>query len=136
MLLQPGHYLVTMLSPGCNNLVGLLSELDCTLLIIALAVFTRSPSAYQALQGFGLLQLPSIRTLKSYIDANLEKAGDSIERLKQARKIYQSMVAEVLKKNEELKSKLMHIHVHVCNQNVHFQKVERSQTMCHWEQVY
>ena len=52
----------------------------CTFL--ALAVYTRSPAAYEALRNFKLLQLPSVRSLKFYIDANLESAGDSIPRLK------------------------------------------------------
>lgn len=61
---------------------------------IALAVFTRSPSAYEALKGFNLLQLPSVRTLKHYIDGNLEEAGDSMERLKIERKKYLEMVEQ------------------------------------------
>ena len=45
----------------------------------ALAVFTRSPAAYDALKDFKLLQLPSRRTLKDYtlgqgIHNNLMKA--------------------------------------------------------------
>ena len=68
----------------------------CTFL--ALAVYTRSPAAYEALCNFKLLQLPSVRSLKFYIDANLESAGDSIPRLKESRKQYLEMVEE--KKNE------------------------------------
>ena len=67
----------------------------CTLL--ALAVYTRSPAAYEALRNFKLLQLPSVRSLKFYIDANLESAGDSIPRLKESKKQYLEMVEE---KNE------------------------------------
>ena len=60
---------------------------------LALAVFTRSPSAYEALKSFKLLQLPSVRTLKYYIDANfLEKAGDCMKRLEDERKHYLEMV--------------------------------------------
>ena len=44
---------------------------------LALAVYTRSPAAYDALKSFKLLQLPRVRTLKYYIDANLEQAGTS-----------------------------------------------------------
>jgi len=60
---------------------------------IALAVYTRSPAAYEALRDFKLLQLPSVRTLKYYIDANLN-AGDSMERLKQSRKHYIAFIEE------------------------------------------
>lgn len=33
---------------------------------LALAVYTRSPAAYRALQGFGILKLPSKATLQAY----------------------------------------------------------------------
>ena len=33
---------------------------------VALAVYTRSPAAYRALQGFGILKLPSKATLQAY----------------------------------------------------------------------
>lgn len=64
----------------------------CTFL--ALAVYTRSPAAYEALRNFKLLQLPSVRSLKFYINANLESAGDSIPRLKESRKQYLVMIEE------------------------------------------
>ena len=57
---------------------------NCTvtnLLIVALAVYTRSPAAYEALRSFKLLQLPCVWTLKYYIDFNLEKAGEVEKRL-------------------------------------------------------
>lgn len=63
---------------------------------LALAVFTRSPAAYEALKSFKLLQLPSIRSLKSYISSNLEEAGECLKRLQEERKCYQVMVAEQL----------------------------------------
>lgn len=34
--------------------------------MIALAVYTRSPAAYKALQSFGILKLPSKATLQAY----------------------------------------------------------------------
>ena len=42
---------------------------------IALAVFTRSPSAYEALKSFNILQLPSRSTLQSYTGAFLHNPG-------------------------------------------------------------
>ena len=69
-------------------------------LVLALAVFTRSPAAYEALRNFKLLQLLSVRTLKLYIDANIESAGDSMARLQRSWKEYKAMVAE---RNEGLK---------------------------------
>ena len=66
----------------------------CTYIVLALAVYSRSPAAYQALRGFKLLQLLCVRTLKYYIDANLESAGDSVERLQQSRKQYVAITEE------------------------------------------
>ena len=67
----------------------------CTYIItLALAVYSRSPVAYQALRDIKLLQLPCVRTLKYYIDANLESAGDSVERLQQSRKQYVALIEE------------------------------------------
>ena len=63
----------------------------CTYTIL---VYSRSPAAYQALCGFKLLQLPCVRTLEYYIDANLKSAGDSVERLQQSRKQYVALIEE------------------------------------------
>lgn len=46
-------------------------------LLIALAVYTRSPAAYEALKSFGVLQLPSKSTLQSYTGAFLHEPGTS-----------------------------------------------------------
>ena len=42
---------------------------------IALAVYTRSPAAYEALKSFGIMQLPSRSTLQSYTGAFLHDPG-------------------------------------------------------------
>ena len=60
--------------------------------IPALAVYTRSPSAYEALKSFQLLQLPCVRTLKDYIRSNREEAGNIQQRLKVCREDYDRMV--------------------------------------------
>ena len=65
--------------------------------ILALAVFTRSPAAYDALKGFKLLQLPSRRTLKDYISANREKAGECLKHLQEEGKLYLSKIEELKK---------------------------------------
>ena len=61
---------------------------------MALAIYTQSPSAYEALRGFGILQLPGISTLKTFTSFNLENAGINEERLAHARKQYDEMVKE------------------------------------------
>ena len=74
--------------------------------LLALAVYSRSPAAYQALRGFKLLQLPCVRTLKYYyIDANLESAGDSVERLQQSRKQYVALIEEKKKLQDKNRDK-------------------------------
>ena len=57
-------------------------------------LYTRSTSAYEALRGFGILQLPSVSSLKSFTGFNLEKAGFSEERLVYARQQYDKMIEE------------------------------------------
>ena len=61
---------------------------------IALSVYSRSPAAYEALKGFGILQLPGISSLKSYSSFNLENPGVCEERLAVARGQYQQMIDE------------------------------------------
>ena len=45
------------------------------LYFIALAIFVRSPAAYEALKSFNILQLPSKSTLQSYTGAFLHSPG-------------------------------------------------------------
>ena len=73
--------------------------------LLALAVYSRSPCAYKALRSFKLLQLPCVRTLKYYIDANLESTGDSMERLQESRKQYTELIKEKRRLQEENCSK-------------------------------
>ena len=42
---------------------------------VALAVFTRSRAAYEALQGFGIFKLPSVRSLKHFTRAYIDTPG-------------------------------------------------------------
>ena len=44
---------------------------------LALAVYCRSPAAYDALKSFGILQLPSRSTLQAYTGAFLEDCGNT-----------------------------------------------------------
>ena len=43
--------------------------------LLALAVYSRSPAAYEALKSFKILQLPSRSTLQSYTGAFLHDPG-------------------------------------------------------------
>ena len=52
-------------------------------IILALAVFVCSPSAYEALKSFNVLQLPSRSTLQAYTGAFLHEAGASLQSIAQ-----------------------------------------------------
>ena len=71
----------------------------------ALAVYTRSPAAYDALKNFKLLQLPGVRTLKHYIDANLEQAGEVEQRLLEKKKQYDAIIPMVKLQSSSLRRK-------------------------------
>ena len=71
----------------------ILFTIFCTSLI-ALAVYTRSPAAYEALWGFGILNLPCVSSLKAFTSFNLETPGFNEERLAHARKQYDQMTKE------------------------------------------
>ncbi len=47
--------------------------------MIALAVYVRSPAAYEALKSFNLLQLPSKATLQAYTGAFIDQPGRQIQ---------------------------------------------------------
>ena len=68
-------------------------------------MYTRSPAAYEGLKSFKLLQLPSVRTLKHYVGANLEDAGECMDRLEQERRQYLVMVEEKRRALEEKRQK-------------------------------
>lgn len=70
-----------------------LSQHICIAFHSALAIYTRS-SAYEALRGFGILQLPSVASLKCYTGFNLENTGFAEERLVFARQQYDKMMEE------------------------------------------
>ena len=54
-------------------------ENTTTMYFVALAIFVRSPAAYEALKSFNVLQLPSRSTIQSYTGAFLHEAGASNE---------------------------------------------------------
>ena len=65
--------------------MGMLHVFVCVVIIylsLALAVYTRSPAAFEALRSFNLLQLPGISTLKAYTSSQVEKPGEVELRLR------------------------------------------------------
>ena len=61
-------------------------------LLVALAIYTRSPAAYKAFASLNLFQLPSTNTLKMYVRSNAEAAGEVEQRLVSERKKYDARV--------------------------------------------
>lgn len=61
---------------------------------IALAVFTRSPAAYDALKSYGILQLPSVSSLKQFTSANNQPSGINSQHLQEASKSYAAYIDE------------------------------------------
>ena len=55
---------------------------------VALVIFSRSPAAYEALESFEILTLPSISTLKTFMRANVEDPGPFYDRLAEEQKQY------------------------------------------------
>lgn len=68
-------------------------------------MYTRSPAAYEGLRSFKLLQLPSVRTLKHYVGANVEDTGECMDRLEQERRQYLVMVEKRRALEEKKKRK-------------------------------
>lgn len=61
---------------------------------LALAVYARSPAAYEALKSFKVLQLPSKRSLQAYLSANSQLAGVDEARISEQRDLYDAFVAQ------------------------------------------
>ena len=60
----------------------------------ALAVYSRSPAAFEVLRDFNILQLPGVSTLKSYVRSNKQAPGECAKRLANERHHYNIKVQE------------------------------------------
>ena len=67
----------SMITVRIGQLLCMLNPIYIALLCLALAVYTRSPAAYEALKSFGILQLPSRSTLQAYTGAFMHEPGAS-----------------------------------------------------------
>lgn len=61
---------------------------------IALAIFTRSPAAYEALKGYQILNLPSVASLKQFTSANKQGPGLNLPHLHDAKQTYTAYKVE------------------------------------------
>lgn len=68
----------------------------------ALAIYTRSPAAYDAISSFKVLQLPSVSTLSSYSKSNLESSGEVEVRLAEESCCYKARVQQHLEAGKNL----------------------------------
>ena len=63
-------------------------------LCVALAVFVRSPAAYEALKSFDVLQLPSRLTLQAYTGAFLHEAGAASASIAKQIEMYEALITK------------------------------------------
>ena len=69
-------------------------------LLLALAVFIRSPAAYEALKSYNVLQLPSRSLLQSYTGTFLHEPGASSHSIAHQAEAFQVFRAEMMKTGE------------------------------------
>ena len=69
---------------------------------LALAIYCRSPSAYESLKDFNILRLPSISSLKKYVSAYTNEPGLVESHLQEARDIYDKMVESKIDNGENM----------------------------------
>ena len=61
---------------------------------IALAIFTRSPAAYEALKGYQILNLPSVASLKQFTAGNRQAPGLNLPHLHHAKETFAAYKVE------------------------------------------
>ncbi len=66
--------------------------------IIALSIYSRSPSAYHALKSLGILNLPCDKTLKGHMDQHSKKSGINEEALLDLAQKYECFQQERVQK--------------------------------------
>ena len=72
-----------------------------TYLLEALAVFSRSPSAFRALRSLGILSLPCDKTLKGYMHQHSSSPGINERCIKESSEKYANHVKEKVKKGHK-----------------------------------
>ena len=65
-------------------------------------MFCRSPSASESLKGFGILNLPSTRTLQDYKPTLVCNPGEIEKRLRKDRELYDCRVSEALHQQKSI----------------------------------
>lgn len=78
-----------------------LVQLLCILtnnIFIAFAVFSRSPSAYHALRGPGILNLPCAKTIRGYMNQHSSSHGIHDDLIQESSSKYEEHIAKLGKK--------------------------------------
>ena len=75
---------------------------------MALAIFSRSPSAYNAVKSLGIFNLPCNKTLKGCMDQHFSTAGINEEALLESATKYASF------KNERVRDGFITLLVKIC----------------------
>lgn len=65
---------------------------------LALAVYSRSPSAFRALKDLGILHLPCDKTLRTYMRQNVGSSGINEESIRESSRKYDECTADKVKK--------------------------------------
>ena len=68
---------------------------------LALAVYTRSPAAYEALKSFNILQLPCKGSLQAFLSANRAAPGVDEERIAEQRRLYEAFKEQKVKQGKK-----------------------------------
>ena len=61
---------------------------------LALAVYVRSPAAYEALKCFGVIQLPCRRSLQYFLGANANTPGVNEQAMSEQRNLYDAFCSQ------------------------------------------
>ena len=68
---------------------------------LALAVYSRSPAAYEALKSFNILQLPCRASLQAFFSANRTAPGVDEDKIAEQRCLYEAFKEEKVKQGKK-----------------------------------
>ena len=67
-----------------------------------MAVYVRSPAAYEALKSFGVLQLPCRRNLQHFLSANASTPGVYEKAMSEQRNLYDAFCAHQKRESKKV----------------------------------
>lgn len=66
-----------------------------------MAVYARSPAAYQALKSFNILQLPCKKSLQGFLSANQTEPGVNEEKIADQKRLYDAHTQRKVKEKKK-----------------------------------